>query len=272
MTVLTRSAGPRQDTGAEPPPVPWLGMLWVTWRQHRALLISVLCTFVVAVAGMLVVGLKVRHDYAILRAACHPAASPACAQFGNFFSTTDWHDGNGIRVAVLVAPALLAMFGGPPVVAREFEHGTFRYAWTQGIGRVRWTMAKLAVLGTVVTVAALVVSQLFTWLFAPFLTTQQLSVLTPTVFDTRGVVYTAWTLTALCLGVFLGALIRRILPAMAAALGAYLGLTALTLFFLHDHYPMNTFWPMQVFETGWLILLSAALVRGTVWLVRHRSA
>jgi len=271
MTILTRSAGPRQRTGAEPPPVPWQGMIWVTWRQHRALLISVLVTFAAAVAGLLVVGLKVHRDYAILSAACHPATSPACAGFSNFFNTTDWHDGNGIRVAVLAAPALLAMFAGPAVVAREFERGTFRYAWTQGIGRVRWTVTKLALLGTVVTVAALVISQLFTWLFEPFLTTQQLSVLTPTVFDTQGVVYAAWTLTALCLGVFLGALIRRILPAMAATLAGYLGLTALTWFFFHYHYPVTTFWPMQLFEAGWLLLLSAALVAGTVRLVRHRT-
>jgi hypothetical protein len=28
------------------------------------------------------------------------------------------------------------MFAGPPRLARELENGTFRYAWTQGIGRV----------------------------------------------------------------------------------------------------------------------------------------
>jgi hypothetical protein len=42
---------------------------------------------------------------------------------------------------------LLAMFAGPPVVARELENRTFRYAWTQGIGRMRWTAAKLTCSG-----------------------------------------------------------------------------------------------------------------------------
>lgn len=44
MTVYTLSAQlgrPDPDTGAEPRPVPWQQMLWVTWRQHRGLLISV---------------------------------------------------------------------------------------------------------------------------------------------------------------------------------------------------------------------------------------
>jgi hypothetical protein len=61
---------------------------------------------------------------------------------------------------VLAAPVLLAMFAGPPVVARELENSTYRYAWTQGVGRVRWTVAKLAILGALVTIAALVISAL----------------------------------------------------------------------------------------------------------------
>jgi hypothetical protein len=64
---------------------------------------------------------------------------------------------------------LLAMFAGPPVIARELENGTFRYVWTQGIGRVRWTIAKLTFLGSLVTILAFAASQLFTWFFAPFL-------------------------------------------------------------------------------------------------------
>ncbi len=39
MTALTIPAQPRQD--AAPRPLPWRRMAWVTWRQHRATLISV---------------------------------------------------------------------------------------------------------------------------------------------------------------------------------------------------------------------------------------
>jgi hypothetical protein len=245
-------------------------MLWVTWRQHRGLLISVLFTFGAAVPGMLYAGLKIRHDYATV-AACHPAHSVACQNLNDWFNT-DWHLGNGIRVALLAAPVLLALFAGPPVVARELENRTFRYAWTQGIGRVRWTLAKLAILGAVVTVPALAASQLFTWLFAPFLTTQQLTVLSPAVFETRGLAYAAWTLTALCVGAFLGALIRRVIPAMAASLAAYLALAGVTWAYLHGHYPVSTFWPMQLSEGSWLLAVCALLVAGTLWLIRRHAA
>lgn len=185
---------------------------------------------------------------------------------------SDWHAGNGVRVAVLAAPVLVALFAGPPVVARELENSTFRYAWTQGIGRVRWTAATLTILGSVLTIAALAIGQLFTWFFAPFLRTQELTVLAPAVFDTRGVVYAAWTLTAFCLGAFLGTLMRRVLPAMAATLGVFPALGALAWFYLRPYYPVSTFWPMQLFETSWLLVLSAALAAGTVRLVRHHAA
>jgi hypothetical protein len=271
MTVLTRHVHPGSGTSAGPGPVPWQGMLWVTWRQHRALLIIVAAVFAAAVASMVITGPKIHHDYAILTA-CHPAASAACVQLNNYFNSTDWHDGNGIRVGLLAAPVLVALFAGPPVVARELEDGTFRYAWTQGIGRVRWTVAKLALLGSLLTILAFAISQLLTWFFAPFMTTQQLTDLTPTVFDTSGVSYAAWTLTAFCLGAFLGTLLRRTLAAMAVTLGAYVGLGGATWFSLRDHYPVKTFWPMQLFEAGWLLALSAALIAGTLWLVRRYAA
>jgi hypothetical protein len=271
MTVRTMPVRPGRDAGpAGRAPVPWQGMLWVTWRQHRGLLVSVLATFTAALILLPVAGFKIHHDYATLLA-CRPATSPGCLQLRSGFNT-DWHLGNGIRVALAAAPVLLAMFAGPPVLARELENRTYRYAWTQGIGRVRWTAAKLAILGSAVTIAALAVSQLFTWLFTPFLTTQNVTVLSPAVFETRGTVYAAWTLTGFCLGAFLGMLLRHVLAAMAATLGGYLALAAVTLAYLHNHYPVRTFWPMQVFESGWLVVVSALLVAGTIWLLRRHAA
>ena len=245
-------------------------MLWVTWRQHRGLLISVMAVFAVAVAAMLVYGVRIHQDYATVRA-CRPVASPACQGLADYFDSTDWHLGNYLQVAVLAAPVLLSMFAGPPVVARDLENSTYRYAWTQGIGRVRWTVAKVAILGAVVTITALAVSQLFAWFFAPFLVTEKLTVYTASVFTSQGVCYAAWTLTAFCLGAFLGTLVRRTLAAMAITPVVYAALAALTWFDLRHHYPVRTFWPMQIFEVGWLLVLSAALIAGTVWLVRRRA-
>ena len=45
------------------------------------------------------------------------------------------------------SPALIGMFWGAPLVARELETGTFRLAWTQSVTRTRWLAVKLGVVG-----------------------------------------------------------------------------------------------------------------------------
>ena len=271
MTVFTPAASrSARDAATGPRPVPWPQMLWVTWRQHRGLLITVAVGCCAAVAGLLATGLRIHRDYALLTG-CRPVASAACQGMSSYFNSTDWHQGEFLHVAVQAAPVLVAMFAGPPVVARELEARTFRFAWTQGIGRVRWTVAKLVIIGAAVTIAAFAIGQLFAWFFAPFLTTEQLTVSTPSVFGARAVAYAAWTLTAFCLGAFLGTLVRRILPAMAITPVVFAALAALTWFDLRHDYPVKTFWPMQFLEAGWLLLLSTALIAATVWLVRRRA-
>ncbi len=306
MTVLTMAAQPGQDQA--PRPLPWRRMAWVTWRQHRATLIALPAILGFVSVFLLFAGLKIHHDYAVLTA-CHPFESRACQNLNANFNQSDWTIGNTLLILMNLAPALLGAFAGAPVLARELETGTFRYAWTQGYGRVRWTIAKLTLLAVVVVAVTGAFSQLFTWFFRPFIAQEDLNVLTATVFTTRGVVFAAWTLIAFAFGAFLGMLFRRIIPAMAVTLGVYIGLALLTWGFLRKHYvpsvitsspafesgqitpqdpwvlshwfvgstrwnryiPVSRFWPMQFVEAGWLLVLSALLIAATVWLVRRRA-
>jgi hypothetical protein len=231
MTVLTMY----QDS--EPRPVPWRRMAWVTWRQHRPALISVPALLGAVAVFLWIAGLRIHHDYAAL-AACHPFTSSTCQALNTSFNSTDWTIGNTVDILLQLAPALIGAFAGAPVLARELETGTFRYAWTQGFGRERQTIAKLALLAVAITAAAGAFSQVFTWFFQPFLAQGDMTVLSATVFDTRGIAFAAWTLAAFTIGAFAGMLIRRILPAMAATLSAYLGLDMLTWLFLRPHYPL----------------------------------
>ena len=75
MTVLTMPARPGHDTA--PPPVPWRRMVWVTWRQHRATMISVPAVLGALALFLLFAGLKVHHDYAVLTPATRRARPPA---------------------------------------------------------------------------------------------------------------------------------------------------------------------------------------------------
>lgn len=67
-------------------------------------------------------------------------------------------------VAVLqVAPALVGIFFGAPLIARELETGTFRLAWTQGVTRARWLIVKLTLVGLASCVVAGGLSLMVAW-------------------------------------------------------------------------------------------------------------
>jgi hypothetical protein len=133
-------------------------------------------------------------------------------------------------------PALIGAFVGAPALARELETGTFRYAWTQGIGRCRWTLGKLVPLAVAMTAAAGAFSALFSWYNQPFVAAGYAIPFSTRVFDLIGVAFAAWTLAAFAIGALAGVLIRRVVPAIASTLAVYAGLALTTGLFLREHY------------------------------------
>ena len=187
MTALTVPARPEE--GARLRPLPWRRMAWVTWRQHRFALAGVAVLLGALAVYLWLTGLQIHHTYA---AGCHPASSLACAE--NF---TGRYGVTAIFVSVLLqaVPALIGAFTGAPVLARELETGTFRYAWTQGIGRWRWTLGKLVLLAVAVAAAAGAFSVMFSWYNGRSSRAGLDAVLDPRVqFDLHGVAFGAWTL------------------------------------------------------------------------------
>jgi hypothetical protein len=236
MTALTV---PRPQEGASLRPVPWRRMAWVIWRQHRIALGGAAVALGGLAVYMWITGLRLHHAYAAATA-CHPASSIACADLISRFNGMYAALANG--TALQPVPALIGAFVGAPVLAREMETGTFRYAWTQGIGRWRWTVAKLVALAVVVTAAAGAISVLFSWYYQPYFATgnQTLSLTewSPLagMFDLHGVAFAAWTLAAFAIGALAGILIRRVVPAIVATLAAYAGLAVAAGTLLRQHY------------------------------------
>ena len=296
------------------PPVPWTKLAWVTWRQHRTALAGAAALLGVLGLYLLIFGLKISNAYAGVTG-CHPAGSTACQQLASAFRQTYWGGGAGIIQSggaqtisglLQAVPVMLGVFVGAPVLARELETGTFRFAWTQGCGRVRWTIAKLVLLAAALAAAGAAFSVLFSWYYHPFLAQGLTTEFLPVIFNLRGVDFAAWTLIAFAISAFAGAVIRRTVPAMAASLAAWIVLAMATVIVLRPHYatpltargagpdptawvvsqvitgrggsgvfayqPQSRFWTFQFIEGGWL--LAAALILGvaTVWLVRRRAA
>ena len=245
MTVLSTMSVPSiVEEGADLQPLPWRRMAWVTWRQHRSALIAVFAYVGALALCLLIVGLQLHQAYAAA-IGCHPASSTACTGMVDHFNAIGGFLRSGILLQIM--PPLIGAFVGAPVLAREFESGTFRYAWTQGFGRWRWALAKLVALGFVVAAATGAVSVLASWYFQPYFAAGNpssiaksamltLNPLDPAVFDLRGFAFAAWTLAAFAIGALAGVLIRRVLPAIVTTLAVYGALAFATGGWLRLHY------------------------------------
>jgi hypothetical protein len=160
-------------------------MSWLAWRQARAQTAAVLA----AVAAI---------------------AIAAVAEGRGDGTVRPW-----LSVLVVVLPGLLGVFWGAPLVAGELESGSFRLAWTQDVSRVRWLALRLAVTGLTAMAVAGLVSCFVTWWAGPL---DRAGLDHFGSFDSRDIVAAGYAAFAFALGVLLGALLRRTVPAMAATL------------------------------------------------------
>ena len=215
-------------------------MAWVIWRQHRVALSGVGALLGAVAVYLWSRGLGLHQAYAAA-APCHPASSPVCSLLVNKYNGMNAFLANGYVLQPV--PALMGAFVGAPVLARELETGTFRFAWTQGFGRWRWTLAKLVTLAVLLAGVAGALSVLFSWYYRPYfaaanqsLSLSESSPLAPGLFDLHGVAFVAWALAAFAIGGLAGMLIRRVVPAIVAALVAYTGLALAAGSLLREHY------------------------------------
>jgi ABC-type transport system involved in multi-copper enzyme maturation permease subunit len=268
MTVLTLET-PNQTTLR---PLRWRRMVWVTWRQQRGTLISVPAVLGAIALFLVIAGLIIHHNYAVL-ASCHPGHSNTCANLNNQFNHGDWTIGNAVDIFLNLAPVVIGAFAGAPLLAREVETGTYRFAWTQGFGRERWVTAKLVLIGGALAINAAAFSQVFAWFFQPFLRQEQLTVMSTVVFDLRPIVFAGWTLVAFAIGACAGILIRRTVPALAVTIAVYAGLgIAMWALLQTNSMATSRFWSLQLIEGGALLALAVLLTAARVWLVRRRAA
>ncbi len=121
----------------------------------------------------------------------------------------------------MALPALLGMFWGAPLIARELESGTYRLAWTQGVTRSRWVLTKLAVVGGASMVAAGLMSWMLTWWASPCRHAQRQS-FRFVIFDSSYIAPIGYAAFAFALGVAAGVLWRRTVPAMATTLVVFI--------------------------------------------------
>ncbi len=191
-------------------------MTWLAWRQFRTQALVALGVLAVLAAILFVTGLRLRDLYDATVATC--AAHGNCQTAGRVLVAKYHVLQSWLGFLIAVIPAVVGVFWGAPLVARELETGTHRLAWTQSVTRARWLAVKLAVVGVAAVAACGLVSLGVTWWFGPLdhLNANQFG-----VFDQRDIVALGYAALAFALGVTAGILLRRTLPAMAATLGVF---------------------------------------------------
>lgn len=184
---------------------PTTGLVWVTWRQHRVGLVCVLAIcWALGLAG-----------FQALLGPQGKTIPPA-----------------GItRIVLQAIPPIVGGFLGAPLLARKLETDTDRFGWAQETGRARLVTAKvLVLLGTTVAVLCpiAIMTQVWSGSWEPNFTVWDFW-----EFDATGVVFVAWIALAFTLGTFLGALLRRTVPAIGATVAGYFVLVTVPFRELH---------------------------------------
>jgi hypothetical protein len=134
---------------------------------------------------------------------------------------------------ILAAPAIIGIFWGAPLIARELESRTFTLAWNQSITRTRWLVVKLTLTGLAAMAVTETLSLIYAWWADPILKATGLAnsgeLATPfiggrfssVIFASAGITPLGYAAFAFALGTAAGALIRRTVPAMAVTLAIF---------------------------------------------------
>jgi hypothetical protein len=211
-------------------------MIWLTWRQHRKQALFAVIGLAVLAAVLIPTGLQLYDGLAeyglrdcartIGEAQLVPlSATDTCEQaveaFYNRYATSHLI----IAVLLTVLPMLAGMVWGATLTAREVEHGTHRFVWTQGVTRLRWLLVKVGLVAGGGTLVAIAFTVLMSWWLWPLGSTT-VSRLEFPFFDLSGLAPAAYTLFAVALGVLAGAVSRKVLPAMAITLVGFVAVRA----------------------------------------------
>jgi hypothetical protein len=211
-------------------------VVWLTWRQHRGEIVTGVAVLAVLTAILLAVGLPIHatFDHDIVQ--CIDGSSvdrELCStNLADFQKSTGF--ASGVLTLLNVLPFLIGGFIGAPLLAREFETGTWQLAWTQAVPRMRWLGVKVAALVTLTLVLTGALAVLITWFRQPLDALYGRNEING--FDVEGLVPVAYGLFAFAIGTAAGTVLRRSIPALTASLLAFVAVRAIVAIVLRPRY------------------------------------
>lgn len=229
-------------------------MVWLTWRHHR-MQVLVTAALLLALGGFLLAhGLRTADIAAGFAPGSEELKQTMSDRFGAVNQVLGW---------LPIVPALIGLFWGTPVLAREFERGTHKLAWTQSVTRRRWLATKLGGLGIAVMIAGLAFGGMISAWRSTFVGTNYAVAFgdgAGALFTISAVVPAAWWVFAFALGAAAGAVLRRMLPAMAVTVAGFWLMFWGLLEFVRERYAT----PERVVPSDTAGVPNGALVTGRV--------
>jgi hypothetical protein len=200
-------------------------MIQLSWRQFRTPAIVAFVALVAVAAFAALTGPSLAHAYVATLAACRQTGD--CTSAMQTFARNDSALLSSFDTLVTVAPALLGAFWGAPLIAREIESGTFPLVWTQSVTRTRWLVIKLVVVGLSSMLVVSLLSLIVTSWARPL---DQAGAAVYGTFGSRDLAPIGYAVFTFALGVAVGMLIRRTVPAMAVTLFVFVVVRVTTTF------------------------------------------
>ena len=220
-------------------------------------------------------------------------ARGSCGQLASGFLHALNGSGYGVigQIAVgliYAVPGLIAIFWGAPLITREIETGTFRLAWTQSVTRSRWLAVKVGLIGLAALAIAGLLSLMASWWMNPVYQASAransgdsaVDRLAPAVFGANGIAPIGYAAFGFALGLTFGVLIRRTLPAMAAALAVFAGIQVAWPRWIRPHLltPLRGISPLNVSRIDGLMIdpqrhmfVTASASKPGAWIIANQT-
>ncbi|MGA5819196.1 hypothetical protein ACPC54_15220 [Kitasatospora sp. NPDC094028] len=201
---------------------PHSAVLRAAGLRHRPALLTLLTVMAALSLALLLHGWYLHQGLdATGAASCDPATDACLAKYKQF--TRQYADGLlELDMVFYVLGGAFGAFLGGPLLAREFEHGTVRFAWTQGAGRTRWTAGGLLVAGGALVVLAALFGWLLLWWSEPL--ALKGGAFNPDLFVLAPPVLAGRVLVAFGAAALAGAVLRRTVIAVGLGMAASVAL------------------------------------------------
>lgn len=233
-----------------------LGVIRFTWMQAQTSALVALSALVLSAVLALATGPHLAHLYDTTVINC--AARGDCQSAKATLVGTDSSLQGLFYALLLVAPVLIGLFWGAPIVARDLETGTFRLSFTQSVTRTRFVLTRV-VLGAAAAMAITgVLSLIVTWWSSP-LDAVNANRFALSIFGLRGIVPIGYGAFGFALGATVGTVVRRTVPAMAATLVAFVAARLGVAYWVRPHFvaPVERFYPFAL-DAGFSVVHAAA--------------